>query len=108
MLVDLLPHSNLYIVNGYFEESTKYMDQFKPSRAWWKIKIKLEGKDKLLKVSLRFQIYLRPIISYIVCKPSRYTTSPSIRHWKTIGRVLEYLKGTLELGLFYGNYSTIL
>ena len=32
-----------------------------------------------------------PDIAFSVCKLSRFTISPSIDHWKTIGRVLGYL-----------------
>ena len=38
----------------------------------------------------------RPDIAFSVCKLSRFTINPSIDHWKAIGRVLGYLKRTLN------------
>ena len=50
----------------------------------------------------------RPDIAYAVCKLSRFTSNPGILHWKGIARVLGYLKKTMSLGLFYGNYPAVL
>ena len=50
----------------------------------------------------------RPDIAFAVCKMSRYTSNPSIQHWKSIGRILGYLKRTKELGLFYYDYPAVL
>ncbi|KAG8657242.1 hypothetical protein MANES_03G053716v8 [Manihot esculenta] len=41
--------------------------------------------------------YTRPDIAFAVCKLSRYTSNHSIEHWKTIARVLGYLKKNYEL-----------
>ena len=43
----------------------------------------------------------RPNISFSVGKLSRFTSNPSVDHWKVIGRVLGFLKKTISLGLFY-------
>jgi len=43
----------------------------------------------------------RPDISFAVCKLSRYTNNPSTEHWKAIGKVIGFLKRTIELGLYY-------
>ena len=50
----------------------------------------------------------RPDIAYAVCKLSRFTSSPSVEHWKAIARVLGYLKRTKDLGLFYNNFPAVL
>jgi hypothetical protein len=50
----------------------------------------------------------RPDIAFAMCKLSRYTSYPSIDHWKAIGRVLGYLKRTINLGLFYSKFPAIL
>ena len=50
----------------------------------------------------------RPDIAYAVCKLSRFTSSPSVEHWKAIARVLGYLKRTKNLGLFYNNFPAVL
>jgi hypothetical protein len=39
----------------------------------------------------------RPDIAFAVCRLSRYTSYPSINHWKAIGRVLGYLKKPINL-----------
>ena len=36
----------------------------------------------------------RPDITFVVSKPSRFTSNPSVDHWKAIGRVFGYLKKT--------------
>jgi hypothetical protein len=50
----------------------------------------------------------RPDIAFAVCKIFRYTSYPSIDHWKAISRVLGYLKRTINLGLFYSKFPAVL
>ena len=50
----------------------------------------------------------RPDITFVVSKLSRFTSNPSVEHWKVIDRVLGYLKKTKELGLQYSNFPAIL
>ena len=50
----------------------------------------------------------RPDIAFAVCKMSRFTSNPGIEHWNAIGRVLGYLKRTINLGLSYNDYPTVL
>ena len=50
----------------------------------------------------------RPDIAFAMCKISRYTSNPSTEDWKAIGRILEYLKRTKNLGLFYYDFPTVL
>ena len=50
-------------------------------------------------------IYLshtRPDIAYAVGVVSRFMHSPQIQHLETVTRILRYLKGTSEKGVFYG------
>ena len=50
----------------------------------------------------------RADISFAISKLSRFTSNPSVEHWKAIGRVLGYLKNTKELSLQYSKFPTIL
>uniref|UniRef100_I1NMG2 Reverse transcriptase Ty1/copia-type domain-containing protein n=1 Tax=Oryza glaberrima TaxID=4538 RepID=I1NMG2_ORYGL len=50
----------------------------------------------------------RPDISFAVSKLSRFTSNPGDDHWRTLERVMCYLKGTMELGLHYSGYPTVL
>jgi hypothetical protein len=50
----------------------------------------------------------KPDIAFAVCKIFRYTSYPSIDHWKAISRVLGYLKRTINLGLFYSKFPAVL
>ena len=50
----------------------------------------------------------RPYIAFAVCKMSRFMSNPSVKHWKAIGRILDYLKRTINLGLFYNDYLKVL
>ncbi|XP_059294711.1 secreted RxLR effector protein 161-like [Lycium ferocissimum] len=50
----------------------------------------------------------RPDIAHAVCKLSRYTSKPSVEHWKAISRVLGYLKKTKNVGLCYNGFPSTL
>ena len=52
--------------------------------------------------------YTRPDISFSMGKLSRLTSNPSVDYWKAIGRVLDYLKKTISLGLFYSEFPVVL
>ncbi|KAJ9538837.1 hypothetical protein OSB04_031570 [Centaurea solstitialis] len=47
-------------------------------------------------------------IAYAVGRLSRYTSNPSTQHWQAIQRVFKYLKGTMDYGLCYFGYPSIL
>ena len=51
---------------------------------------------------------IRPDIAFAVSKLSRFTSNPSVDHWKAIGRVFGYLKKTKNLGLYYSKFPAIL
>ena len=38
----------------------------------------------------------------------RFTSNPSVDHWKATGRVIGYFKKTISLGLFYSEFPTML
>ncbi|CAM8882652.1 unnamed protein product [Rhodiola kirilowii] len=50
----------------------------------------------------------RPDIAFVVSKLSRYTSNPSMQHWQAIHRVLRYLKGTMNLGLVYSDFPSVI
>jgi len=45
----------------------------------------------------------RPDIAFSVNLLARYSSSPTRRYWNGIKHILRYLKGTLDMGLFYAN-----
>ncbi|GKC11273.1 zinc finger, CCHC-type containing protein [Tanacetum coccineum] len=47
-------------------------------------------------------------ISYAVGRLSRFTSNPSRQHWQAITRVFKYLKGTMNYGLSYMGYPSVL
>ena len=51
----------------------------------------------------------RPDISFAVSVLARYTSEPTIRHWRGIKQIFRYLAGTIDLSLTYikGNNSPI-
>jgi hypothetical protein len=51
---------------------------------------------------------LRPDISFVVSKLSRFVSNPGDDHWRALERVLRYLKGTMSLGIHYIGYPTVL
>nr|GEZ65964.1 zinc finger, CCHC-type [Tanacetum cinerariifolium] len=50
----------------------------------------------------------RSDIAYAVGKLSRFTSNPSRQHWKAITRVFKYLRGTMNYGLSYVGYPSVL
>ena len=68
-----------------------------------------EQKERMKKVlyanavgSLMYaMLCTRPNISYDVGMVSRYQSNPSEAHWKTVKRILKYLKGTVDYRLCY-------
>ncbi|GJV47622.1 zinc finger, CCHC-type containing protein [Tanacetum coccineum] len=53
-------------------------------------------------------ISTRPDIAYAVGRLSRFTSNPSRQHWKAITRMFKYLGGTMNYGLSYVRYSSVL
>ncbi|KAI3693370.1 hypothetical protein L6452_33205 [Arctium lappa] len=47
----------------------------------------------------------RPDISFAVNLLARFSSSPTKRHWNGIKHIFRYLRGTVDLGLFYSNNS---
>ena len=47
-------------------------------------------------------------ITYEVGRLSQYTQSPNLNHWIVIRRVLQYLKGTMNYGLYYNGFPSVL
>ncbi|GKC47613.1 hypothetical protein Tco_1065335 [Tanacetum coccineum] len=50
----------------------------------------------------------RPDIAYAVARLSIFTSNPSRQHWQAITRVFKYLKGTMNFGLSYVGYPSVL
>ena len=50
----------------------------------------------------------RPDIAFVVGKLSRYTSNPSSVHWHAINRVLKYLRKTIDYGIVYTGYPSVL
>nr|GEU63653.1 hypothetical protein [Tanacetum cinerariifolium] len=72
----------------------KPMDQLKYSRA--------------IGCLMHAMISTRPDIAYAVDRLSRFTSNPSRQHWQAITRVFKYLKGTINYGLSYVGYPSVL
>ncbi|CAL1396854.1 unnamed protein product [Linum trigynum] len=59
--------------------------------------------------SLIYLTYFRPDIAYAVQVVSQYMSSPRTSHWVAVQRILRYLKGTPNVGMFFpsGGDSTL-
>ena len=44
----------------------------------------------------------RPDIVQVVGTVSRYMTNPSGEHWNVVKKILRYIRGTSDAGLYYG------
>ena len=47
-------------------------------------------------------------ITFAVGKLSRYTSNPSQAHWQAVYRILKYLKHTMDYGIYYTRYPSVL
>ena len=52
--------------------------------------------------------FTRLDIAYVVCRLSRYTHNPNHDHWTALVRLMRYLKGTMNYGIVYSGFPTIL
>ena len=52
--------------------------------------------------------YTRPDIAYVVGRLSQYTQSPNQDHWTVVRRVLKYLRGTINYGLCFSGFPSVL
>ena len=50
----------------------------------------------------------RPDIFFAVSKLSRFVSKPRDVHWKSLERVMRYLKGTASYGIHYTGYPRVL
>ena len=57
--------------------------------------------------SLQYLALMRPDISFAVNKLSQFMHQPSTLHWSAVKRLLRYLKGTLNHGLFFRKHSPL-
>ena len=62
---------------------------------------------KQLVGSLMYVTVTRPDIMYVIGLTSRYMTDPKEEHMQIAKRVLRYLKGTLNFGLWYGRVDKL-
>ena len=49
--------------------------------------------------------HTRSDISFAVNLLARYSSSPTRRHWNGVKHILCYLRGTMDMGIFYSNKS---
>jgi len=57
--------------------------------------------------SLLYLTSSRPDIMFAVCLCARYQANPKESHFKVAKRILKYLKGTTNVGLWYPSHSPI-
>ncbi|XP_034681909.1 secreted RxLR effector protein 161-like [Vitis riparia] len=50
----------------------------------------------------------RPDIAYAVGRLSWYTQNPNRDHWTTVRRVLKYLRGTINYGVCFSGFPSVL
>lgn len=57
---------------------------------------------------LQYVAHIRPNIALVVCIVARFSTNPKEHHMMEIKRIMRYLKGTQDYGLWYnkgGNFE---
>ena len=73
----------------------------KDVKEWWRGKNKLYNIQEL---SWEFEIFIMHSSEYSlgVGLVSRFIETPIMTHFKALKRILRYIKGTIDFGLFYG------
>lgn len=94
------------IINKFgYEDAYEVSTPMEPGMLTNKHENDKELKNKPYREIVGSLLYLstitRPDISFTVNYLSRYVNEPKISHWKTIERVLRYLKSTEEYGIFF-------
>ena len=56
---------------------------------------------------LHLMNFTRPDIAYVVCRLSRYTHSPNNDHWAALARLMKYLRGTMNYGIWYSGLPAV-
>nr|GEW92397.1 zinc finger, CCHC-type [Tanacetum cinerariifolium] len=51
---------------------------------------------------------IKPDITFVMAKLSRYTRNPGTQHWQAVQKVLKYLKKTMDYRLMYTGYPSML
>ena len=62
---------------------------------------------KLVGCLMFLMLYIRPDISLAVNFYSRYQSNAKLIHWKGLKRLLRYIRGTLDYGLFFKRGSNL-
>ncbi|GKD16157.1 hypothetical protein Tco_1205315 [Tanacetum coccineum] len=57
--------------------------------------------------SLMYLTSSRPGLVFAVCMCARYQAKPIEKHLHAVKRIFQYLKGTIDIGLWYSKYSCI-
>ena len=52
--------------------------------------------------------FSRPDIAYAVCSLSKYTHNYNNDHWNALARLRKYLRGTMNYGILYSGFPTML
>lgn len=55
---------------------------------------------------LYLSIWTRPDITYAVSNVAKFCSNPSKEHWTAVKRIMRYLKGTMNYGLWYDRSSS--
>ena len=51
---------------------------------------------------------IRPDIAYAISRLSKYIHNPSQEHWNALSRLMRYLKGTVNVGIYFTSHPNVL
>ena len=52
--------------------------------------------------------FSRPDIAYAVGRLSRYTQCPNQEHWDALGKLMRYLRGSMDYAIEYSGFPAVL
>ncbi|GKB77813.1 retrovirus-related pol polyprotein from transposon TNT 1-94 [Tanacetum coccineum] len=68
----------------------------------------LKLTNVLYVLEIRKNLITRSDLAYAVRRLTRYTSNPSVAHWKAMTRVLHYLRYNRDYGLHYDRYPAVI
>jgi len=99
------------ILKKFEMESGKEANTHMPSSCYMDADVAGKGVDQTkyrgLIGSLLYLTTSRPDIMFVVCLCARYQANRKESHFKAAKRILKYLKGTTNVGLWYPSHSPI-
>jgi hypothetical protein len=89
------------------DASVKLSKDMAPQTAEERAKMREVPYRRVVAKLLFASVMTRPDIAHAVSMVCRYQLDPGLAHWRAVKHILRYLKGTLNLGIMYGQGDAV-